>query len=50
MNSVSWSALLRLVYPAAELPEIAREAGAYVCEVILRRTPLYLRSVADEVI
>ncbi|HEV8429725.1 MAG TPA: NAD-dependent deacylase [Pyrinomonadaceae bacterium] len=29
-----------LVYPAAGLPEIARSAGAYVCEVNPERTPL----------
>lgn len=29
-----------LVYPAAALPEIAREAGAFVCEVNPERTPL----------
>lgn len=29
-----------LVYPAAALPAIAREAGAYVCEVNPERTPL----------
>jgi len=29
-----------LVYPAAALPEIAREAGAFVCEVDPERTPL----------
>jgi NAD-dependent protein deacetylase/lipoamidase len=29
-----------LVYPAAGLPEIARAAGAYVCEVNPEPTPL----------
>jgi len=29
-----------LVYPAASLPEIAKSAGAYVCEVNPERTPL----------
>ncbi|HEU0253442.1 MAG TPA: NAD-dependent deacylase [Pyrinomonadaceae bacterium] len=29
-----------LVYPAAGLPEIAKSAGAYVCEVNPERTPL----------
>ena len=29
-----------LVYPAAALPEIAREAGAFVCEVNPEQTPL----------
>ena len=29
-----------IVYPAAGLPEIARAAGAYVCEVNPERTPL----------
>jgi NAD-dependent deacetylase len=29
-----------LVYPAAGLPEIAKAAGAYVCEVNPERTPL----------
>jgi len=29
-----------LVYPAASLPEIAKAAGAYVCEVNPERTPL----------
>lgn len=29
-----------LVYPAAGLPEIARDAGAFVCEVNPERTPL----------
>lgn len=29
-----------LVYPAAALPEIARDAGAFVCEVNPERTPL----------
>lgn len=37
-----------LVYPAAELPEIARAAGAYVCEVNPERTPL--SELCDEVI
>ena len=35
-----------LVYPAAGLPEIAKAAGAYVCEVNPERTPL--SSLADE--
>jgi NAD-dependent deacetylase len=29
-----------IVYPAASLPEIARAAGAYICEVNPERTPL----------
>jgi NAD-dependent deacetylase len=29
-----------IVYPAAGLPEIAKAAGAYVCEVNPERTPL----------
>jgi len=29
-----------LVYPAASLPEIAKQAGAYLCEVNPERTPL----------
>jgi len=29
-----------IVYPAASLPEIARTAGAYICEVNPERTPL----------
>ena len=29
-----------IVYPAAGLPEIARAAGAYICEVNPERTPL----------
>jgi len=37
-----------LVYPAAGLPEIARAAGAYVCEVNPERTPL--SSLCDEVL
>jgi NAD-dependent deacetylase len=37
-----------LVYPAAGLPEIAKSAGAYVCEVNPERTPL--SSLCDEVI
>ena len=37
-----------LVYPAAALPEIAREAGAFVCEVNPERTPL--SDLCDEVI
>lgn len=37
-----------LVYPAAALPEIARAAGAYVCEVNPERTPL--SELCDEVI
>ena len=37
-----------LVYPAAGLPEIARSAGAYLCEVNPERTPL--SSLCDEVI
>ena len=37
-----------LVYPAAGLPEIARSAGAFVCEVNPERTPL--SSLCDEVL
>jgi NAD-dependent protein deacetylase/lipoamidase len=37
-----------LVYPAAALPEIARDAGAFVCEVNPERTPL--SDVCDEVL
>jgi NAD-dependent deacetylase len=37
-----------LVYPAAGLPEIAKAAGAYICEVNPERTPL--SPVCDEVI
>lgn len=37
-----------LVYPAAGLPEIARSAGAYLCEVNPERTPL--SALCDEVI
>jgi NAD-dependent deacetylase len=37
-----------LVYPAAGLPEIAKRAGAYVCEVNPERTPL--SSLCDEVL
>lgn len=37
-----------LVYPAAGLPEIAKEAGAYVCEVNPERTPL--SDLCDEVL
>lgn len=37
-----------LVYPAAGIPEIAKAAGAYVCEVNPERTPLSDR--CDEVI
>jgi NAD-dependent deacetylase len=37
-----------LVYPAAGLPEIARSAGAYLCEVNPERTPL--SDLCDEVI
>ena len=37
-----------LVYPAAGLPEIARAAGAYVCEVNPEVTPL--SPLCDEVI
>jgi NAD-dependent deacetylase len=37
-----------LVYPAASLPEIAKAAGAYVCEVNPERTPL--SDVCDEVL
>ena len=37
-----------LVYPAAGLPEIAKSAGAYVCEVNPERTPV--SDLCDEVI
>jgi NAD-dependent deacetylase len=37
-----------LVYPAAGLPEVARSAGAYLCEVNPERTPL--SDLCDEVI
>ena len=37
-----------LVYPAAGLPEIAKAAGAYVCEVNPERTPL--SALCDEVL
>ena len=37
-----------LVYPAAGIPEIAKSAGAYVCEVNPERTPL--SDLCDEVI
>lgn len=37
-----------LVYPAAGLPEIAKQAGAYVCEVNPERTPL--SELCDETI
>jgi NAD-dependent deacetylase len=37
-----------LVYPAAGLPEIAKAAGAYVCEVTPERTPL--SDLCDEVL
>ena len=37
-----------LVYPAAGLPELAKAAGAYVCEVNPERTPL--SDLCDEVI
>ena len=37
-----------LVYPAANLPEIAKSAGAYVCEVNPERTPL--SDLCDEVL
>ena len=37
-----------LVYPAASLPEIAKTAGAYICEVNPERTPL--SDLCDEVI
>ncbi|HKY28184.1 MAG TPA: NAD-dependent deacylase [Pyrinomonadaceae bacterium] len=37
-----------LVYPAAGLPEVARSAGAYICEVNPERTPL--SSLCDEVV
>jgi NAD-dependent deacetylase len=37
-----------LVYPAAGLPEIAKEAGAYTVEINPERTPL--SALCDEVI
>jgi NAD-dependent deacetylase len=37
-----------IVYPAASVPEIARAAGAYVCEVNLEHTPL--SSLCDAVL
>jgi len=37
-----------LVYPAASLPEIAKAAGAFVCEINPEQTPL--SSVCDEVL
>lgn len=37
-----------IVYPAAALPEIAKAAGAYVCEVNPERTPL--SDLCDEVL
>ncbi|MDQ5844736.1 MAG: NAD-dependent protein deacylase [Acidobacteriota bacterium] len=37
-----------IVYPAASLPEIAKAAGAYVCEVNPERTPL--SELCDEVL
>ena len=37
-----------LVYPAAGLPEIAKAAGAYVCEVNPEPTPL--SNLCDEVL
>jgi NAD-dependent deacetylase len=37
-----------LVYPAAFLPEIAREAGAYLVEVNPEPTPL--STICDEVL
>ncbi len=37
-----------LVYPAAGLPNIAREAGAFICEVNPERTPL--SDLCDEVV
>jgi NAD-dependent deacetylase len=37
-----------IVYPAAGLPEIAKAAGAYVCEVNPERTPL--SNLCDEVL
>jgi NAD-dependent deacetylase len=37
-----------IVYPAAALPEIAKAAGAYVCEVNPERTPL--SELCDEVL
>jgi NAD-dependent deacetylase len=37
-----------LVYPAAGLPEIAKAAGAFICEVNPERTPL--SGLCDEVL
>jgi NAD-dependent deacetylase len=37
-----------LVYPAASLPEVAKSAGAFVCEVNAERTAL--SDMCDEVI
>jgi NAD-dependent deacetylase len=37
-----------LVYPAAGIPEVAKAAGAYVCEVNPERTPL--SDLCDELI
>jgi NAD-dependent deacetylase len=37
-----------LVYPAASLPEIAKNSGAYVCEINPERTPL--SDLCDEVL
>jgi len=37
-----------LVYPAAGLPEIAKSAGAYLCEVNPEQTPL--TDLCDEVL
>ena len=37
-----------IVYPAAGLPAIAKDAGAFVCEVNPERTPL--SGLCDEVI
>jgi len=37
-----------LVYPAAGLPKIAKQAGAYICEINPERTPL--SDLCDEVI
>jgi len=37
-----------LVYPAASIPEIAKSAGAYLCEVNPERTPL--SNICDEVL
>jgi NAD-dependent deacetylase len=37
-----------IVYPAAALPEIARAAGAYLCEVNPEPTPL--SDMCDEVL